>query len=292
MSYVGKILVVIQVVMSLLFMAFAGAVYSVHQNWKGKFDAAQQTLQSTQESLRVAQEELTTAKRDFETRLAEQTQRATEFQARNTTLTNQYAALQEQYNLVEQQRQTQTGLAEAKAAEARFRQEEAEKQRIENRKLQTALDGTAAEVRDLKDELFTRNEDFRQLQRRYDGMLSKTAFLERVVASNNLETDPEVVDRMKSPPPPVQGLVLNLRKNRANRVQFVEISIGSDDGLVRNHELDVVRIPSNVNGNGREAEWLGRVRVVDVFPDNAVCEVIQVAKNGIIEEGDNVTSKL
>ena len=38
MSFVGKILVVVQLVLSVLFMALAGAVFSVHQNWKDKYD--------------------------------------------------------------------------------------------------------------------------------------------------------------------------------------------------------------------------------------------------------------
>jgi hypothetical protein len=70
-------------------------------------------------------------------------------------------------------------------------------------------------------------------------------------------------------------------------VQFVELSIGSDDGLLKGNELDVVRI----SGNDR-SDWLGKVRVVDVGPDWAVAEIILPAKNGIIQEGDNVTTKL
>ena len=34
MSFVGKILVVVQLVLSVLFMAFAGAVQSAHVNWR------------------------------------------------------------------------------------------------------------------------------------------------------------------------------------------------------------------------------------------------------------------
>lgn len=289
MSYVGKILIVVQVVMSLLFMAFAGAVFAIHQNWKGKHDAVQSTLEETQRSRDVLQEELTTARREFQAQLDTETQRANEFRAQNEGLNNRIATLQEQNNLLEQQRATLAALSEAKADESRFRQEEADKQRVENRKLQGTLDTTAAEVRELKDELFTTKEDLRQMEMRYNALLAQSAFLERVVANHDLETDPEVVARMQAPPPPVQGIVLQLRKNRANRVKFVEISIGSDDGLVKNHVLDVVRIPVEEDA---EAEWLGQVRIVDVFPDSAVGEVVLAAKNGIIQEGDNVTSKL
>ena len=50
MTFVGKILVVVQLVLSLLFMTFAGAVFSVEQNWKTARDDVQQELSSEKES--------------------------------------------------------------------------------------------------------------------------------------------------------------------------------------------------------------------------------------------------
>jgi hypothetical protein len=287
MSYVGKILVVVQVVLSLLFMSFAGAVFAIHQNWRTKHDNVQKQLTTADTNLRSVQEELTNARREFDAKLAQAQTEAQQAVARNATLTAQLAALQERTNNLEQQRQSQTGLAEAKASEARFRQEEAEKQRVENAKLQAKLDETAAENRELKDQMFTQEEAYRALNKRFETGLAQLAYLKRVVANAGLETDPDVVAKQHAPPPPVEGLVTKVRKNRANRVQFVELSIGSDDGLLKGNELDVVRI----SGNDR-SDWLGKVRVVDVGPDWAVAEIILPAKNGIIQEGDNVTTKL
>ena len=50
MSFIGKVLIAAQLVMSLLFMAFAGAVFNMHQNWKEKHDAVAKTLSETQAS--------------------------------------------------------------------------------------------------------------------------------------------------------------------------------------------------------------------------------------------------
>jgi hypothetical protein len=287
MSYVGKILVIVQLVLSLLFMAFAGAVFAVHQNWRAKTEAVQKTLDQTQKSLEATQGELTLAKRDFETRLSEAEQKANTFQAKNTSMIAELAALKAQKDNLEQQRATQTGLAEAKANEARFRQEEAERTRIENTKLQTTLDQTAAETRELKDKMFTLEEAYKALNKQYEAGLAQLAYLKKIVANHGLETDPEVVAKQSAPPPPVDGIVTGVRKNRANRVQLIEISIGSDDGLVKGNELDVVRIVGQDN-----SQWLGRVRVVDLGPDWAVAEVILPSKNGIIQDGDNVTTRL
>ncbi len=289
MSYVGKILVVIQVVMSILFMTFAGAVFAVHANLKGKHEVAQQQLTTNRQDLATAQEELEKSKTDLTAKLTVETERANQFQAQNLTLVAKEATLVDQNNRLEQQRDTEKGLAQAKAAEARFRQEEAEKQRIENAKIQVALDEVSREVRQLKDELISKKADYSDLLTKYNSLLEKSAYLEKVVAANSLPTDPRSVSRMSVPAPPVEGLVREVRKNKTNRVQFVELSIGSDDGLLISHVLDVIRVPTAA---GAETEWLGKVKVVSVNPDSAVAEVILAAKNGIIQEGDNVTTKL
>jgi hypothetical protein len=57
-------------------------------------------------------------------------------------------------------------------------------------------------------------------------------------------------------PPPVEGIVLRVRK------QFAEISLGSDDGLAVGHTLEF----------RRGAAWLGRAIARRVDPDRAVVE--------------------
>ncbi|WP_437188083.1 hypothetical protein SH668x_001512 [Planctomicrobium sp. SH668] len=288
MSYVGKILVVVQVVLSLLFMTFAGGVYAVHQNWRAKYNTSQDTLKKAQSDLSVAREELVQAKREHESLATELTQKAQKFERLTTDLQIQVAGLAKDKELLVTQRATQTGLAEKNSNEAKFRQEEAEKQRAENAKLQSRVDALASENRDLHDQIFTKDESYNQLNSTYERGLAQLAYLKELVVKQGLETDPEKVSKMNLPPPPVEGLVTSIRKNRAGRVQFVELSIGSDDGLIKSNELDVVR----VFGKEDRSEWLGRVKIVDLGPNWAVAEVILPSKNGIIQEGDNVTSKL
>ena len=49
MTFIGKMLVVVQLVLSLLFMAFAGAVFTVEQNWKQQFTDKDQDLKTEQD---------------------------------------------------------------------------------------------------------------------------------------------------------------------------------------------------------------------------------------------------
>ena len=75
--------------------------------------------------------------------------------------------------------------------------------------------------------------------------------------------------------PVVLGTVLAARKN------FVEISIGSDDGMAVGEQLDVFR----------DDEFLGRVIIRRVGPDRSVAEVIPELRKGIIQKGDKVRAK-
>src|SRR5918993_1446904 len=48
MTFVGKVLVVVQLVLAICFMAFAGAVYTAQDNWRQKYDQSQVELKKAQ----------------------------------------------------------------------------------------------------------------------------------------------------------------------------------------------------------------------------------------------------
>jgi len=76
-------------------------------------------------------------------------------------------------------------------------------------------------------------------------------------------------------PPKVEGIVKDVEKD------FVEISIGADDGLKVGHALDVYR------GN----QYLGRIVIKKTQPDEAVGQIIKELQRGQIKRNDRVTTK-
>ena len=62
----------------------------------------------------------------------------------------------------------------------------------------------------------------------------------------------------------------------------MQITIGSDDKI---HEGMVLTVY-------REDNYICRARVIEVYPDTAICMVEEKTRNGIVEQGDNVTTKL
>src|SRR5262245_57120932 len=81
MSFVGKILIVFQVVLSVIFMAFAGAVYTAHMNWRANAATLKTQLATKTSELNNKETELQTAKTELSAKLTAANQRADEIDA-------------------------------------------------------------------------------------------------------------------------------------------------------------------------------------------------------------------
>lgn len=290
MSFVGKVLVVIQLVLSVLFMALAGAVFAVHTNWRDKFEAQAEVIKGAEKNVADKQAQLDSVRQDSQKIVDDNKAEMERLKDQVLTQTRQIEELTTKNNQDQLQLQTQTALAETNAREAIFRTTESEEQRAANRAVQAALDETAAKLRELEDAKFGLQVEYDKLRAKAQEEQIKLAFLEKQARTLGLQTDPKLAARLAEPPPQVDGVVKAIKKDRANQVRMTEISIGSDDGLIVGHKLFVMR--SGVNG--QPAKFLGAVRVISIEPDYAVCEVLRedTPPNGIIEVGDNVTTKL
>ena len=315
MTFVGKVLVIVQVVLSLCFMAFAGAVFTVQQNWKDAHAKKVTELQNEQAKLTEATERISLLESDLAA-----TQAAT-----HPDITQQYlnqfdqlvshvnddgvknqlralatraqAAESEQLRLKMQHDQQEQELFKTQESlnriqilneiaerEAKERSEEAKKLMAANNDLHGRLDTALGKVHTLEDQVFNQNTAARNMADKQKDLLVHVAYLEDVFRKANVNL--EEVSQRDEPPPLVRGVIYNTRDASSNGGnELVEISIGSDDGLAKGHELDIYR----TKGDGK---YLGRMQLVYVTPDRAVGKVIQKAKNGIIQRGDYVTTQL
>jgi hypothetical protein len=88
-----------------------------------------------------------------------------------------------------------------------------------------------------------------------------------------------------TPPPPLDGLITDYRKDPKGGMEYVEISLGSDEGLVVSNKLTAY---------SSDGKFLAQIRLTQVFPDKAAGIVLkeEKAKNVTIKKGDHVTTKL
>jgi hypothetical protein len=289
MSFLGKVLIAAQIVLSVLFMCASVAVFSLHTNWKNKSDklAADMTQAQTKHTDEVAN--LNQKIDGLDQEMQAQTERANAEVGRSQQLQQQVSRLTQETDSLNQQLNRQTGISETKSNEAEARQEEAQLQRIQVEQLSQTIDAEIQKRVALEDTLNNERQVHAELVAQHEDLEKQVKFLEGVVRANNLSTDREAVESLGEPPPPVEGIVRDVRKDQTSRTKFVHITIGSDDGLRVGNLLDVYRTADRNDGR---AKYLGKIRLTLVRPDEAVGLVVETSKNGIIEVGDNVTTKL
>jgi hypothetical protein len=102
-----------------------------------------------------------------------------------------------------------------------------------------------------------------------------------LLRDHGLSDDISQIKGLESPPP-VMGEIK--RVDPTNRI--FEITIGSDDGLVVGHELHLFRLSPR-------PEYLGKVKIQSVDPDQAVVKVVGNTYQGKkVREGDIVSSTI
>jgi hypothetical protein len=283
MTFVGKLVVILQIALSVLFMAFAAGVYAVQTNWKTVADKSEADNKKLQTTLSDTQVEFEKHKTEAAARIADAEKRATRAEGINTGLQRQNKTLTNTLELTTTERDNARSLSTISAEEAKVRREEALTEREINAKLYDTQDELVAGNRNLRDKLFSEVLKVGVLAAKHEVLLEDAALLRKVVRANGLDTDRKKYADDTEPPPVVSGLVLNTKASKRNEIEFAEISIGSNDGLAEGHVLFVYR---------SSGKYLGKIKIVYVDPDKAVGTVMIKAKNGIIQRGDNVTTKL
>ena len=299
MNLVGKIFIVLIFVMSLLWMGFSVAVYATHKNWKEVVENPEATpgkplgLKPQLDRQKEHNEELKTQADKLANELA--AEQAAKRQSL-TKLETEKQDLQRQRDDLEKalatavQAQTDA-LAELNATQLK---EAALRRDIEGGtapdgtpvvglrneilQTQTERDQAVDAVTKLTDELHQARNLIQSLRERLATLTEDYSEAKAVLDKHGLKPVLSLYDDV---PPIVDGKVQEVGGSG-----FIEISIGSDDGLRRGHVLHVVRQSSGV------PVYVGRVEVTDVQPDKAVCKILPEYLQRPIQREDSVRSNL
>jgi hypothetical protein len=275
---------VVQVVLSICFMAFAGAVFSVQTSWKDKHDDLAKKSAQQQTKLSTDIEEFKAAKDLHDKALNKKTSEVDTLTAQVSGLTQEVTDLKTDLKEEQDANISEQAVAAKSVTEAGFRGDEANSQRKRNEALLDARGELVAQVQKLEDEKFNSQKQLAKLIEKHNLVLVEKKAFETIIAANGLSTDPRDYLDKKPPPPVVQGLVLETRRGKRSGSEFIEISLGSDDGLLEGHDLHVYR--------DKEGKYLGKITIIHIDPDRAVGTLVTNARNGSIQRGDNVKTKL
>jgi hypothetical protein len=287
MNLVGKIFIVLILVMSVIFMAFAMAVYATHKNWREV----------------VLNEQ---AAPDKPLGLALQLKNE---QARNRELSDQAEKLKQQYD-AEKAAKLQAVVkleTELKEAQSELKTLEAKQAELEKAKrlAEAAMNSTQTNATDYRKELESQRktveESLKDRDAHFKEVMRLTEELNQAINEKDLlkkRTDELAKDMAKadkvlrqfglnkerdysSVPPIVEGII-----KATPGAGLVEISIGSDQGLLKGHRLEVYRT------SGGQSTYVGRIEVVSTAPDRAACKIDPKFQNSNPMVGDRVASKI
>jgi len=276
MTLVGKIFTMLVLAMSIIFMTLAVTVFATHRVWRdiviepGGLKAQIEELSKTNGELRIEiirakdQIALEQAARRFALAAgqARLEQLATDLQRREKEYTDLQAAHGTIVETLARQTDTLTALTK-----------ENEVIKADIRTAQQARDDFFNQVVALTDDVNRMEGNTRTLQEQHDMLLAQNSKMAVVMR----KLDVTVNTNLDGIAPRVDGVVTAVSDKN-----FIEISIGSDDGLRKNHLMEVYRRNS----------YVGRVEIVMVEPDRAVAKIIPEFRRGIIKKGDRVATKL
>ena len=281
MTFVGKILVIVIMAFALLFLGISTVVFTTATNWKIETERQRAEVRNLQDRNRDATAALEAAKRDLAAAKASH-------EAAEKELDNRIAALEADIERLDGELTRSRTAQEVAQQNAKTALDEAASRKAETdllREQKSAVERQANEYKIRQTELYDQiriltrerdvakknNEDLRDRVARFSTLLRQKGLSDDITQVKGLES-----------PPAVHGEVLRVDA----RNQRVELSIGSDDGLVPGHELYLYRVKPR-------PEYLGKIAILSTDPDQAVGQVIGTTVNGKkIQEGDIVSSTI
>lgn len=281
-NVVGKTLIVLQLIFSICFMCFAGASFAFHASWKKKaldeMAKRADAEKNYENSKTLRNEEATTAAKS----LQDMTTRAQTAEAKVANLDR--SLLQAQAALANAEQQRDKHLADLIVAqqEAQSRIAETTDSRSEIKRLRDQINEGIAIQRSLEDQLLEKQGQLESAEERQEKNLTQIADLRAKLRFHKVDPDDPLGGIAPPPLEKVSGVVTAARKNDSRTAEHVTVSVGSDDNIEKNMKLVVFR----------GAKFICELEVTEVFPDVAVGRVIEQTRNGNIERGDNVTTKL
>jgi hypothetical protein len=295
MNLFGKILIMLNLLMSLVFMGFATAVYSTHKNWKEvvTLDKAAATAAGKPVGLATQLADLRTERDALEAKfLALQKELKQELAMRNGRL----QVLETEKETLVQQVDSKAKEIEQVTADKKVTSAAIEALTIEAGKKAAEIEVLAGEIEQSRGQIEQhRNGLIDALNKLAQAQteLSKANNQAKILIASNAEMkallkrlgveNTALASRIAAPPPKIDGVV-----RAATPEGLVEISLGSDDGIMKGHTLEVYREGTTANAT----KYLGRIEILSTKADVAVGKVIPQFRRGNIEKDDRVATRL
>ena len=279
MTFVGKILVIVIMVFALLFLGISTMVFVTETNWKDatakektKVSELTKKISDAGEAVKAAEIQLKTAKETHTTEVKRLTDTVAAREEEIKRAQNEITQVRTALETAQQSARTALDEAAARKGETdqlRAQKSAVEKQANEFKVRQTELNDKIREQQRMLETASRNLKDLRDSVARFSALLRKNGLSDDITHVVALET-----------PPPVEGEISRIDP-KSKRIEF---TLDSDDGIVVGHELYIYRLKPR-------PEYLGKLRVIAVDPDQSVGQIIGNTVHGKkLQEGDIVSS--
>ena len=283
MNLIGKILVGVIFVMSIVFMSFSIVLYSTQHDWKDKYQKADADVKKVQADNSTLESRIAKLEDESKRLIAGLEEDKTKLQADNERLDKEVESLQG--TMAQYQTAADNAVKLSTAT-----QDLMLKQRDELLALRDQLATANTELHTRFEDFVAANNTARVLAMELASLKSTSGVLGKSLAEARYlltqlgygDLAPEVYDaQLLDIPPRVEGTITDVRQGG-----LVEINIGRDDGLLQGHKLHVYRDNEGVQ------TYLGRIEVLNVKPGKAVGKIMPEYRTGTIMQNDSVTAYL
>jgi len=285
MTFVGKILVIVIMICSVIFFGLTVVAFVSTTNWREAFteqkkknDDLQKQVNDNKTLAETRANELAKAQADHKAEVDQLNAQIKDAQAK---MEDQQKKAEDVTKQLEVAQQT----AKDAAADALARAKDTDT-------LKENLSAAQKQANEFKLQQTDLNERLRVLERELNvAKANNTTLRENLTAyvnflnSKGLPTDPVAIRNMSSnvatAPPDVEGQVARVDP----RNETAEITIGSDDGVAEGQEYFIFR-------TGGTSEYVGKLRILATEPDKAVGRVVSHYLGRKVQEKDIVASKI
>ncbi len=287
MTGLGKILIFLNLVFSILAGILIIQVYATRTSWKSAFDklnnyytvseANNKALRADCDAIKQAKDEeikrlqgdIASAKKDKDLLEAKVQNTEKELQAERTNYQSQRNnATVSKEELERRQQETASLTAQVNKANTALAEEQKKGKQLQDEKMQAVINFNSEHERNVR-----LLESHRQLTQNYELAQKKLA---------SLGVSAKDVQVTRNPPPEdVEGVI----EETDAKTGLVTISIGSDSGVNVGNTLEVFRIKP-------EPKYLGTIKILDAQAKKAVGRLTAPPRYGALAVGDIVATKI
>ncbi len=282
MNLVGKIFTFLVFLMCVVFATFAMMVHAGQKNWREVVVNPSTGLSKQLTDEKALKQKLEGEKKTLEEsnklELDRRDKRAAALETQNQLLAQERKA--NDFKIVDLEKQVRDMVGAVKAvhltlAELRV---EADSMRKQIKDAELARNDSFTKLVAVTDQFHNAVTERLRLEKMNRGLSDEVVKLREALAYYKVSADGSYKDKV--PPRLLEGEVTS-----ASNPNNIEISIGADDGVLKGHKFEVVRLSNK--------SYVARIEVIDAsFPNRAVCRPDASMQRSQIQKGDHVYANL